>query len=161
MTRGLPYRAPLLAGLIAIVIAAVLVVHLQHRSAIEQEQRTAVIIRQVCERSAGVLAGRLRELFGAAVLHTIEAIGHRELKSFNLARVDHPLDAGMKQHAYVSRFFMWHERLPSHLRDEVLFTGPPMNRARATSRLPKTASGAAASSAIAREASSCGAPVRT
>jgi signal transduction histidine kinase len=124
VTRGLPYRAPLLAGLIAVVIAAVLVVHLQHQSAIEQEQRTAVIIRQVCERSAGVLAGRLRELFGAAVLHTIEAIGHRELKMYNLARVDHFLDAGVKQHAYVSRFFMWHERQPKHLRNEVLFYRP-------------------------------------
>ena len=124
MTRGLPYRVPLLAGLIAVVIAAALVVHLQHQSAIEQEQRTAVIIRQVCERSAGVLAGRLRELFGAAVLHTIEGIGHRELKAYNLARVDHLLDAGVKQHTYVSRFFMWHERLPGHLRSEVLFYRP-------------------------------------
>jgi signal transduction histidine kinase len=124
VTRGLPYRAPLLAGLIAVLIAAVLVVHLQHQSAIEQERRTAVIIRQVCERSAGVLAGRLRELFGGAVLHTIEAIGHRELKAYNLARVDHFFDAGVKQHAYVGRFFMWHERLPRHLRDEVLFYRP-------------------------------------
>jgi signal transduction histidine kinase len=124
VTRGLPYRAPLLAGLIAVVVAAVLVVLLQYQSGIEQERRTAVIIRQVCERSAGVLGGRLRELFGGAVLHTIEAIGHRELKAYNLARVDHFFDAGVKQHAYVSRFFLWHERLPRHLRDEVLFYRP-------------------------------------
>lgn len=121
MTRGLPYRVPLLAGLIAVVIAAVLVVHLQYQSALEHERRTAVIIRQVCERSAGVLAGRLRELFGGAVVHTIESIGHRELKAYNLARIDRSFGAGVKEHAYVNRFFMWHERLPRHLRDEVLF----------------------------------------
>jgi signal transduction histidine kinase len=125
LPRGLPYRVPLLAGLVAVVVAAVLVVYLQRQYEQQQQQRTAVIVQQICDRSAGALAGKLRELLGGAVLYAVEGIGHRELKLYNLARVDRFFRAGSTQHPYVTRFFLWHERMPRRFERELLFYRPP------------------------------------
>ena len=108
--RSLPYRLPLLAGLLAVVAAAGLVVYLQHQAVTLERQRTAIIVRQICERSVSALASRLSDLFGGAVLEAIEGIGHPELKKYNLARVDRFFRAGVTKFPYVDRFFLWHER---------------------------------------------------
>jgi signal transduction histidine kinase len=123
--RRLPYRLPLLAGLLAVVAAAGLVVYLQHQAVMLEQQRTAILARQMCERSVTALAGRLSELFGGAMLEAIEGIGHPELKTYNLARVDRFFKAGMKKFAYVDRFFVWHERTPAPFREQVVFYRPP------------------------------------
>ena len=103
--RWLSPQRLLIACLVAVVAAAALVVYLERRAAALQRVRTDMVLRQVCERTAAALATRTRELFGAAVLGTIESIGHREIERYNLARVDRALAAGTRQHAYVDRFF--------------------------------------------------------
>jgi signal transduction histidine kinase len=115
---------PLLAGLGAVVAAGALAVTLERQSAVEQQQRTLLMVRHVCERTAATLAVRLRELFGAALVHSIESIHHQELKAYNLVRVDRFLDAGLRDYPYVTRFFLWHERFPAPLAGEVLFYRP-------------------------------------
>ena len=110
--RSLPYRVPLLAGLLAVVAAAGLVVYLQHQAVMLEQQRTAIIVRQMCERSASALASRLDELFGGAMLETIEGIGHPRLKQYDLPRVDQFFSAGVTKFPYVDRFFLWHDQSP-------------------------------------------------
>ena len=86
--RWLSPQRLLIACLVAVVAAAVLVVYLERRAAALQRVRTDMVVRQVCERTAAALATRTRELFGAGVLATIEAIGHREIEQYHLARID-------------------------------------------------------------------------
>jgi signal transduction histidine kinase len=123
--QSLPYRVLLLAGLMAVVLAAGLVVYLQHQAVMLERQRTAIIVRQMCERSVSALASRLGELFGGAMLEAIEGIGHPELKKYNLARVDRAFAGGVTKFPYVERFFLWHERTPAPFREQVVFYRPP------------------------------------
>ena len=122
--RWLSPQRLLIACLVAVVAAAALVVYLERRAAALQRIRTDMVVRQVCERTADALATRTRELFGAAVLGTIEAIGHREIEQYHLTRVDDVLAAGVEQHLYVDRFFFWHERMPDRYDGQVLFYRP-------------------------------------
>ncbi len=123
--RWLSPQRLLIACLVAVVAAAALVVYLERRAAALQRVRTDMVVRQVCERTAAALATRTRELFGAGVLGTIEAIGHREIEQYHLSRVDDVLAAGTRQHAYVDRFFFWHERMPPRFDEQLLFYRPP------------------------------------
>ena len=122
--RWLSPQRLLIACLVAVVAAAVLVVYLERRAAALQRARTDMVLRQVCERTAAALATRTRELFGAAVLGTIESIGHREIEQYNLPRVDRALAAGTRQHAYVDRYFFWHERMAPRFGQQLLFYRP-------------------------------------
>lgn len=123
--RWLSPQRLLIACLVAVVAAAVLVIYLERRAAALQRVRTDMVVRQVCERTVAALATRTRELFGAGVLGTIEAIGHREIEQYHLERVDDVLAAGVRQHLYVDRFFFWHERMPDRYDGQVLFYRPP------------------------------------
>ena len=123
--RWLSPQRLLIACLVAVVAAAVLVVYLERRAAALQRVRTDMVVRQVCERTAAALATRTRELFGAGVLATIEAIGHREIEQYHLTRIDDVLSAGARSHAFVDRFFFWHERMPSRFDRQLLFYRPP------------------------------------
>jgi signal transduction histidine kinase len=136
LPRGLPYRLPLLGGLGAVVVAAALVAYLQHQSSALERQRTLVIVRQVCERSASAIVDRLQDVFGDAVIDSIEGIGHPQLKAYNLARVDEYFSAGQRQSPYVSRFFLWHERMPPAWRDQMLFYRPPGESGRLDVEIP-------------------------
>lgn len=124
----LPRLSPqrlLIACLVAVVAAATLVIYLERRAAAIQQARTDMVMRQVCDRTANALATRTRELFGAAVLSTIEAIGHREIERYNLPRVDALLASGLDEHPYVGRFFFWHERMPARFARQLAFYRPP------------------------------------
>jgi signal transduction histidine kinase len=123
--RWLSPQRLLIACLVAVVAAAVLVVYLERRAAALQRARTDMVLRQVCERTAAALATRTRELFGAAVLGTIESIGHRRIEQFDVARVGAALAAGTRQHAYVDRFFFWHVRMAPRFGEQLLFYRPP------------------------------------
>jgi signal transduction histidine kinase len=124
-SRWLSPQRLLIACLVAVVLAAGLVVYLERRAAAIQQARTDQVMRQVCERTASALATRTRELFGAAVLATIEAIGHREIEQYNLPRIDGVLAGGSRQHLYVSRYFLWHRRMTGRFGEQMLFYRPP------------------------------------
>lgn len=125
MTRiWIPHRVLLLGATLALITAAVLVTYLEHRSAEQHGEQTAVILRQVCEQSASVAATRLRELFAGATFDTIEGIGHPELLAYDLPRVGNFFTEGLERYPYVDRFFLWSEKIPTGLRDEVLFYMP-------------------------------------
>jgi signal transduction histidine kinase len=122
-----PYlqRRPFWLGtVIALVAAAVLIAYLQRQYTTEQQELTVQMYRQVCERTAALLVGRLRHRFGAVVLETIERIDHEAVAEFQLADVTPQLRAGLAQHPFVDRFFLWGYHAPRALRDQVVFFRP-------------------------------------
>lgn len=119
------FRRPLLVGAVtALVVAAALVVYLQQRSLARQREQTGLVLQQVCERTALVLAERLRERFDGAVQDTIEGIGHPEIKAYDLVRLASFFTTGLDRYPYVDRFFFWSTRLPSPYADQALFFAP-------------------------------------
>ena len=64
------------------------------------------------------------EAIGERLRSTIESIGHREIEQYNLARVDRALAAGTRQHAYVDRYFFWHEHMAPRFGRQLLFYRP-------------------------------------
>ncbi|MBI2221230.1 MAG: HAMP domain-containing histidine kinase [Acidobacteria bacterium] len=124
MRRRFPFRPLLLGAVGALVVAAMLVVYLQRRSADQQRQQTALIIQQVCERTVTVLASEVRVLFDGAVLDTLEGIGHPEIKAYDLPRMAAFFTDGMARYPYVDRFFLWSERMPARFERQVLFYRP-------------------------------------
>lgn len=108
----------------ALVAAALLVVYLQQRARQQQHKQTELILQQVCDRTAVVLAGRIRELFDGAVPDTIEGIGHPELRANDLTRFASFFSTGLDRYPYVDRFFIWNTKISNAVRDQVLFFAP-------------------------------------
>lgn len=118
-----PYlRRPFWLGtVIALVLAAVLIAYLNRQYTAEQEKLTLQLYRQVCESTATLLVERLRHRFGAVVRDTIERIDHEAIAQYQLAAVAPQLAAGLLEHPFIERFFLWSYQAPSPLRDQVLF----------------------------------------
>jgi signal transduction histidine kinase len=130
-------KQPLLFGAVgALVAAAVLVVYLENRVASQHERRTEAILKQVCERTATVLADRLRDHFHGAVLEVLEGIGHPEIKRYDIARVASFFEAGSIKYPYVERFFFWSERLLGGFQRQVVFFRPTAERPPQNQLLP-------------------------
>src|SRR4051812_2849854 len=123
--RWLSPQRLLIACLVAVVAAAALVVYLERRAAALQRGRTDMVLRQGCERAPAPPAPPPPAPVGAAGAGRIESIGHREIERYTLARVARALAAGTRQHAYVDRFFFWHERLAPRVGQQLLFYRPP------------------------------------
>lgn len=119
-----PHRALLVGGIAALVIAAILVGYFDRRAAALQRQQTLVIMQQVCERTATVVAGRVRNHLDAAVLETLEGIGHPQLIDYDLPRVASFYSEGLKRHPYIDRFFLWSADRSADFGDQVLFFSP-------------------------------------
>ncbi|MGH9346809.1 MAG: sensor histidine kinase [Vicinamibacterales bacterium] len=124
-----PHRALLVGGIAALVVAAVLVGYFDRRAAALQRQQTLVIMQQVCERTATVVAGRVRNHLDAAVLETLEGIGHPQLIDYDLPRVASYYSEGLRRHPYIDRFFLWSADRSADFGDQVLFFSPSAGRA--------------------------------
>lgn len=120
----LPHRSLLVGGIAALVIAAILVGYFDRRAAALQRQQNLVILQQVCERTATVIAGRVRHHLDAAVLETLEGIGHPQLIDYDLPRVASFYSEGLRRHPYIDRFFLWSADQSAEFGDEVLFFSP-------------------------------------
>ena len=110
-----------LSAAVALVAAALLVGYLHQRFMREQRRQTSLILQQVCERTATVLATRMRQLFDAALLETLEAVDHVASAEFDLVPVVSIFNPGLERHRYVERFFLWSRRAPTQYLDQVLF----------------------------------------
>lgn len=118
---------PLLVGAgLTLIAAALLIAYLQQRHEAEQRAQTRIISQQICERTADLLASRIRQQFESAFVDTIEGIDHYELREANLSEIAPALVAGLEGHAYVDRFFFWNQRFPAAFRDRVLFYNPEL-----------------------------------
>ena len=113
-------RVLLASAALALLAAAVLVLQLQRVSARRQQQQETVVVQQLCRQTAMLIAERVRESFGAAVLETLEGIGHPELHTYNLPRIVQYFDSG-RRHLYVGRFFVWSAKADPRRLGAVLF----------------------------------------
>src|SRR5437867_12186348 len=100
-------RVLLVGAILALTTAATLVAYLEHHADDLQRQQNRVIIQQICDRTATVLAGRIRHLLDIAVLETIEGIGHQKISDEDVPRVAASFAKGVKRHPFVDRFFLW------------------------------------------------------
>ena len=66
----------MLGAVLALAAAAILVVYLEYRANDLERRQNQVILQQVCDRTATVLAGRFRHLLDIAVLETLESVAH-------------------------------------------------------------------------------------
>src|SRR5262245_62691327 len=108
MTHPYLRRRPFWLGtVITLVVAAVLIAYLHRQYTTEQQELTIQLYRQVCERTAALLVGRLRYRFGAVVRETIERIDHEAIAQYQLAEVAPALAAGLAEHPFIERFFLW------------------------------------------------------
>lgn len=124
-------RRPLwLAALVALVAAALLVAQLLRQYLSEQQERTAAIYQGICEQTATALVSQLRQTLASAVLNTLESMNHVDPAQFRIANVAPVFAAGLADHPYVDRFFIWSQQGPNEYKDEVLFfrTSGPKTR---------------------------------
>lgn len=119
--RQLQDRVLLVGALVALTTAATLVGYLEHHADELQRQQNQVIIQQICERTATVLAGRIRHLLDVAVLETIEGIGHQKITDNDVPRIASAYANGLKRHPYVDQFFLWSANSSQTSPDEVMF----------------------------------------
>lgn len=121
---------PLLVGaVLALVAAALLVAYLQRRHEAEQGAQNELIRREMTERTAALLADRLRQEFEAAVVSTIESIDHADLRECRLPKIAGALATGEERHPFIDRFLFWNQRLPTAVVDQVVFYDPSANAA--------------------------------
>lgn len=113
-----------LGTVIALVLAAVLIAYLHRQYTTEQQALTLQLYQQVCERTAALLVDRLQYRFGAVVRETLERIDHRAVERYEPAAVAPQLAAGLVEHPFVERFFIWSDKGPAAWRDQMLFFRP-------------------------------------
>ncbi len=124
MSQRVPDRILLVGAILALTTAASLVGFLEYKSDERQRSQNRVIVQQVCERTATVVAGRIRHLLDIAVLETIEGIGHAKITDEDLPRVAKAFANGLKRHAYVDQFFLWSADRTTQVRDQAVFYSP-------------------------------------
>lgn len=117
-------RTLLVGAIMALTTAATLVGYLEYQSDERQRGQNRVIVQQVCERTAAVVAGRIRHLLDIAVLETIEGIGHGQINDKDVPRVATSFASGLKRHPYVDQFFLWSANRSEQLPDQVVFYSP-------------------------------------
>ncbi|MGH9346703.1 MAG: sensor histidine kinase [Vicinamibacterales bacterium] len=122
--RQFPHRVLLTSAILALVTAATLVAYLEQRAHRLQQQQNHVIIQQMCERTATVVAGRIRHLLDQAFFETLEGIGHPEVMRYDLPRVASYFANGLQRHPYVDRFFIWSVDRSPLATDQVVFYSP-------------------------------------
>lgn len=121
-------RPLLVAAGLTLIAAALLIAYLQRRHEAEQRAHSTIISQQICERTAALLASRIRQQFESALVDTIEGIDHYELREARLSTISSAFDLGLERHAFVERFFFWNERFPERFHDQVLFYDPSPER---------------------------------
>ena len=123
MRLALPgFRRPHLA-ITATLIAAALVLYLQHRAIATLQSQTGVILRQMSEQTASDIAQRVRRTLEGPIFDTLTAVNHPDLRAGRLDLVARQYAEGLHQYPHVDRFFAWHAERDGASPDKVLFYG--------------------------------------
>jgi signal transduction histidine kinase len=116
------FRRPHLA-ITATLIAAGLVLYLQHRSISALQSQTRVILRQISEQTANDIAQQVRRTLEGPIFDTLTAVNHPELRAGRLDLVAMQYEEGLRAYPHVDRFFAWHAQAVGHTPGEVVFYG--------------------------------------
>jgi signal transduction histidine kinase len=115
-------RRPHLA-ITATLIAAALVLFLQHRSISALESQTRVILRQISEQTANDIAQQVRRTLDGPIFDTLTAVNHPELRAGRLDLVAKQYQEGLQAYPHVDRFLAWNAQTEREAPGEVLFFG--------------------------------------
>jgi nitrogen-specific signal transduction histidine kinase len=115
-------RRPHLA-ITATLIAAGLVLYLQHRAIATLESQTEVILRQMSDQTASDIARQVRRTLEGPIFDTLTAVNHPELRAGRLDLVARQYEEGLREYPHVDRFFAWHAERDGAAPDRVLFYG--------------------------------------
>lgn len=116
-----PYPWALSAAVTALAAAAMLVVYLQSVEAEQHRQQTAAIVQQMCGRTVAEVRARVQEVLDGPFVASIAEVAKPEIRRYRLSNVLGSFKDGLNQYPYVSRFFVWSERMPARFRGQVLF----------------------------------------
>jgi signal transduction histidine kinase len=116
------FRRPHLA-ITATLIAAALVLYLQHRAISTLESQTGVIVRQMSEQTAEDIAQRVRRTLEGPIFDTLTAVNHPDLRAGRLDLVARQYEEGLRDYPHVDRFFAWHVERDGAVPGHVLFYG--------------------------------------
>jgi signal transduction histidine kinase len=123
MRLALPgVRRPHLA-ITATLIAAALVLYLQHRAISTLESQTRVILRQMSEQTATDIARQVRRTLEGPIFDTLTAVNHPDLRAGRLDLVARQYEEGLREYPHVDRFFAWHAERDQGVPGNVLFYG--------------------------------------
>jgi signal transduction histidine kinase len=115
-------RRPHLA-ITATMIAAALVLYLQHRAISTLQSQTGVILRQLSEQTANDIAQQVRRTLDGPIFDTLTAVNHPELRSGRLDLVASQYEEGLRAYPHVDRFFAWNAERDGAAPGKVLFYG--------------------------------------
>jgi signal transduction histidine kinase len=116
------FRRPHLA-ITATLIAAALVLYLQHRAISTLESQTGVIVRQMSELTAEDIAQQVRRTLEGPIFDTLTAVNHPDLRAGRLDLVARQYEEGLRDYPHVDRFFAWHVERDGAGPGDVLFYG--------------------------------------
>jgi signal transduction histidine kinase len=123
MALALPrFRRPHFA-ITATLIAAGLVLYLQHRAISALESQTGVILRQLSEQTANDIAAEVRRTIDGPIFDTLTAVNHPELRAGRLDLVAKQYAEGLRAYPHVDRFLAWNAQTEREAPGEVLFYG--------------------------------------
>jgi hypothetical protein len=104
------FRRPHLA-ITATLIAAALVLYLQHRAISALESQTGVILRQISEQTANDIAQQVRRVLEGPIFDTLTAVNHPELRAGRLDLVARQYAEGLRAYPHVDRFLAWNAQI--------------------------------------------------
>jgi signal transduction histidine kinase len=123
MRLALPgFRRPHLA-ITATLLAATLVLYLQHRAISTLQSQTGVILRQMSEQTASDIAQQVRHTLEGPIFDTLTAVNHPDLRAGRLDLVARQYEEGLREYPHVDRFFAWHAERDGDAASKVLFYG--------------------------------------
>jgi signal transduction histidine kinase len=121
---------PIVFMIVALLCAATIVVHLQHRALTALDRQTAVILQKVAEQTLAEAAQEIRRTFDGPVFDILAGISHPHLVANRLDLVARQFEHGLEAYPQVQRFYVWRGEPASARGEDVLFFGgaPPPPR---------------------------------
>lgn len=98
---------PLVLAIVATIVAAGVVLHLQQRAMTALREQNQVIVRQLAEQTATDIAVELRRTLDGPIFDTLAAVNHPELRAGRLDLVAQHFARGFELYPHVERFLAW------------------------------------------------------
>ncbi len=127
---------PLLFVVAALLAAAVLVVHLQHRALTDGQRQRSVILRTMAEHHADAAAREIKRTLEAPLFDILSSVNHPLLQQGRFDLVAARYADGLQQYPQIDRFFLWTHHTSATAPGEVMFFDRASSPRPARGRVP-------------------------